>query len=354
MMKKMGILFGAAVMLLTTPVMGFGESNCATEGHGSLYMIPPQGLFTCGDALYNYYYCEKCHECLRQDFIGYVEHAYSGWVTVRDANCVQSGLQQATCTKCGQTMTQEFAASGHSLGAWETVTDPTCAAAGKRQTTCSVCGEVVTEEIPVLPHTFGEPVVAKAATDHSNAVIEKTCKECGAKETEETVPEGTIAIGEMRGELSVYVLQELLAEEEVLQDNVDGIFGQNTENAIKEIQRKYNFEETGIAYPQTIDQLMKNLKERLNKKNAEINHGISVDIKENTFTFTRGEDIYVWEIEAETKASLSEDLQISPEEKEEPEAEDIVVEDEEWNCTSCGNRNDASFNFCPNCGMQKQ
>ena len=71
-------------------------------------------------------------------------------------------------TESGETTTD--AAHIHAYGEWQTVREADCVNAGKRERTCS-CGETETEEIPALGHIGGTA---------ENCKSRAKCERCGA------------------------------------------------------------------------------------------------------------------------------------------------------------------------------
>ena len=97
-------------------------------------------------------------------------HAYDSVVT--DPTCTEAGYTTYTCSKCGDSYTEEGeAALGHS---YESVTaDATCTAAGYTTYTCSGCGDSYTEA--------GEAALGHEGYTYSfaNNVHSFTCTLCG-------------------------------------------------------------------------------------------------------------------------------------------------------------------------------
>ena len=97
--------------------------------------------------------------------------------------------QEATCTKpktcsvCGAT---EGEPSGHVVEDWEVTKEPTCTETGTREGTCTVCGQTVSEEVPATGHTPGEDwEIIEEATSTSAGTRAKVCVNCGEQlETE--------------------------------------------------------------------------------------------------------------------------------------------------------------------------
>ncbi len=68
------------------------------------------------------------------------------------ATCTEDGWNTWTCSKCGDSYTEELAALGHSYGC-ET-TPATCTEAGCEVYTCEHCGDSYTVALPALGHSY--------------------------------------------------------------------------------------------------------------------------------------------------------------------------------------------------------
>ena len=99
-----------------------------------------------------------------------------------EAACDQAGSAIYTCSRCGESYTEEIPAPGHSYE--KTVTEPTCAEAGKNVYTCAVCGDSYTEDgEAALGHDYAETDRAEATYDAEGSVT-YTCSRCGESFTE--------------------------------------------------------------------------------------------------------------------------------------------------------------------------
>ena len=78
------------------------------------------------------------------------------WVVDAEPTCTTNGSKHTTCSVCGETVTLEIPATGHSLGDWIIDTEATCTENGSKHNECSVCGEIDTLEIPALGHNIGD------------------------------------------------------------------------------------------------------------------------------------------------------------------------------------------------------
>jgi hypothetical protein len=73
------------------------------------------------------------------------EHSYTENKT--EPTCTEAGKYVLECA-CGDVITEELAALGHSMSGWTVELAATCKDAGKRASVCSKCGEKVEEAIP--------------------------------------------------------------------------------------------------------------------------------------------------------------------------------------------------------------
>ena len=96
------------------------------------------------------------------------EHSYESVVT--NPTCTDAGYTTHTCSKCGDSYTDNnVAATGHSH--IESITTAaTCTTAGLKTFTCS-CGDSYTEEIAALGHDFVDGVCSRCDIEQPNEVI---------------------------------------------------------------------------------------------------------------------------------------------------------------------------------------
>ena len=96
------------------------------------------------------------------------EHSYESVVT--NPTCTDAGYTTHTCSKCGDSYTDNnVAATGHSH--IESITTAaTCTTAGLKTFTCS-CGDSYTEEIAALGHNFVDGVCSRCDIEQPNEVI---------------------------------------------------------------------------------------------------------------------------------------------------------------------------------------
>ena len=119
----------------------------------------------------------KVHDCKN--------HWDNGKITV-DPTCTETGTKQYTCTICGETRTEEVAASGHDYSTdWTVDKEAGCEAAGSKSHHCKRCDSRKDEtEIPATGHRWDEGVITVKPTCTDEGVKTFTCKSCGKTRTE--------------------------------------------------------------------------------------------------------------------------------------------------------------------------
>ena len=85
------------------------------------------------------------------------EHSYSSEVT-KEPTCTEVGIRTYTCSKCGDSYTEEIAALGHQYNDGEITKAPTCTESGVKTFTCSRCGATYTEDIAAAGHQYSSEV----------------------------------------------------------------------------------------------------------------------------------------------------------------------------------------------------
>ena len=100
-------------------------------------------------------------------------HEFGAWTTVKEANCLEQGVQERTCP-CGEKEIQNVDITDHSFSQWVVVKEATEEAEGHNERTCSVCELKESETIPKLEHVHAYRSFWQwRETEHWN-----TCK-CG-------------------------------------------------------------------------------------------------------------------------------------------------------------------------------
>lgn len=203
--------------------------------------------------------CEKngeayrdCAECGLHEVQEVIAASHT-WVEAdvkKEATCTADGEKLMECSVCHAQKSITLPATGHSYSEWVTTKEATCSEEGQRTSTCTKCGQQVYESIPRTSHSYGDWKVTRKATDSSQGRRSRQCGICGASNEEYFYPDGTLYRG-MKKDDEVQAMQQMLIDLEILNDKADGIFGKNTEQAVRDYQEQAGYEVTGIAYPQT-------------------------------------------------------------------------------------------------------
>lgn len=117
------------------------------------------------------------------------DHNYESTVT-KKATCDAAGVKTFTCSKCGDSYTEEIAALGHDWNKGTVTTKATCSAEGVKTFTCQNkgCGKTKTEKIAKDPaaHTPDQNAVTVKPTCTTDGSTTGVCKDCG-KELDKVV-----------------------------------------------------------------------------------------------------------------------------------------------------------------------
>ncbi|MCD8019422.1 MAG: Ig-like domain-containing protein [Clostridiales bacterium] len=115
-------------------------------------------------------------------YVVQAEHDMTGWKTVEEANCTETGKRTRTCKTCGYVEEETIEANGeHDYKVTKTV-EATCTKAGKKVSKCTVCGEKKEETISPTGHDFGSWTLVKQADTEESKKVSRVCSVCGAKE----------------------------------------------------------------------------------------------------------------------------------------------------------------------------
>lgn len=105
--------------------------------------------------------------------------------TTKKATCKEAGLKTYTCSKCGDSHTEDIAKSTIHSYTSKVVQKATCKEAGVIIYTCSVCGNSLTEDIAKLTtHSYTSEVI-KEATCTETGIKTYTCEVCGDSYTKD-------------------------------------------------------------------------------------------------------------------------------------------------------------------------
>lgn len=149
---------------------GYDMSQCQIPGFPTINQVQPQKQPSATAPLKN----NKQKSC---------EHEYSEEV-IKEPTCAEPGERKFTCSKCGNTYTEEIPATEEHDFEESIVREPTCTTPGQKVKTCKICGKEEKEAILPTGHDYGEPVVTAPTCTKAGKSV-KTCKNCG--HTEETM-----------------------------------------------------------------------------------------------------------------------------------------------------------------------
>ena len=123
-------------------------------------------------------------ECRCGDKTNIENHTFDEGTVIVAESCETDGVIRYTCTVCGYTKDEAIPAS-HIYGNYVIVKEPTCMENGLKQEICERCGQVLSEEVllAIGSHTFGDWEVVKAPTTTETGLAERVCAECGSVET---------------------------------------------------------------------------------------------------------------------------------------------------------------------------
>ena len=170
------------------------------------------------------------------------------------ATCTEDGYYVIECRQCGYNRREitEYA-NGHSFEQTELVY-ATCTQDGYFVGTCKNCGF---KEKEITRKAYGHNFVQTCREEPGSStygIITEECTNCGQIRSEKIYPKGTLYRG-IKDSSGVKNLQQMLADCGYLNDKVDGVFGKNTEAAVKAFQKGAGLNADGVAWPQTIDLL---------------------------------------------------------------------------------------------------
>jgi len=165
--------------------------------------------------------------------------------------CVEFGSMMEECIYCGIQQGMGLPPTdNHNWYDVKEIEGATCQQTGTMSIKCRDCGKTSTREIKKTDHSYTWNITVNA-TDNTKGTRVGTCKHCGKELTEQFYPEGTLYRG-IDSKNEVQLMQEKLIVCGYLNDKADGIFGKNTEQAVKNFQNAESVRADGIAWPETL------------------------------------------------------------------------------------------------------
>ncbi len=146
---------------------------------GGVYTEP-----TCTEDGSRVFTCSRCGET-RTDIFPATGHVWDSGTVITPSTCTTEGVQVFTCKNCGETRTESFTKTGHNIVPIPAIA-ATCTTAGKTEgKLCTFCGEEVEkqEDIPALGHDY-QLTDSKDATATEDGYKKYTCSRCGDSYTE--------------------------------------------------------------------------------------------------------------------------------------------------------------------------
>ena len=180
-------------------------------------------------------------------YANYGAHDYEQ-VDVRKPTCTQDGYYLLECRICGKNKKETTqAAYGHD---WRKTgeTSATCTTRSTVSYECRNCNKTKTEKGSSLGHAYGAWQISQPAGDFSMGVRYRVCASCSNVAEEAFYPEGTLYRGAGDRD-AVMEMQQKLQDLGYLRDKVDGIFGKNTEQAVRDYAAVAGFPVDGVAWP---------------------------------------------------------------------------------------------------------
>ncbi len=180
-------------------------------------------------------------------------HIWRDGAVLTEGTCVTQGERQIVCTKCGAQSTRTYYGP-HCYTTWWDITPATCTSKGLRHYVCRNCDYEKTQETSMLPHNYGKWTTLVPASMYSLGLRGHTCQDCGAYEEVEYCADDALYQG-VDNRDAVRDMQQKLKRLGLYQGSTDGGFGPLTEKAVRDFQQKHGLPDTGIADPETLDQL---------------------------------------------------------------------------------------------------
>ncbi len=111
-------------------------------------------------------------------------HDYTGdshTVNVFPASCTADGLEEWTCSRCGEIHAVPIPATGHNFQVTEQK-EPTCTESGYKDMKCANCDEFRHQRLAPLGHDWGEWETVTPATTTAEGVKHRFCTRCNEEQ----------------------------------------------------------------------------------------------------------------------------------------------------------------------------
>lgn len=114
-------------------------------------------------------------------------HSWTGATTnIKEPTCVEDGLKEYTCERCGEIYTETLKAHGHNYAVIDSK-EPNCTTSGYEIQECGYCHDKRTVREPAYGHNWGEWIIDTEATATTEGKKHRVCRRCGC-EQEDTIP----------------------------------------------------------------------------------------------------------------------------------------------------------------------
>ena len=112
-------------------------------------------------------------------------HHWGNWVVIRETTENVNGIEDRTCTVCGETERWYIILPSHTHEYSKKVVAPTCSHKGYTVYTCECGDSYQNDYTDMLPHTWGSWEVTRKAAQDRTGLEERTCSVCGKTESRE-------------------------------------------------------------------------------------------------------------------------------------------------------------------------
>lgn len=130
----------------------------------------------------------------------------------------------------------------------------TCTEDGYYELECRQCGHYLKETTQEATGHDWVVTHREEPGDCTYGIIIEECNWCNESKSKKIYPDGALYRG-IKAPDSVRQLQSRLIDLGYLNDKADGVFGKNTEAAVKAFQKAAGLNADGVAWPQTLEKL---------------------------------------------------------------------------------------------------
>ena len=159
------------------------QENRSIPASGDHQMTEDTVPATCESGGYTIHTCSVCGYSYTDNKTPALGHSFGSWKMTTAPTCAADDEQTRTCTRCSQTETQAYPATGvHNFS--KSVTKANCLREGYTTYTCRRCGYSYTaDETPKTEHKMGSWKTSKIANCQQDGVETRKCICCSYTET---------------------------------------------------------------------------------------------------------------------------------------------------------------------------